>query len=146
MGLSPSSQDGQNKPVSKSSSKKYIVHFLSLKRGHKITSSYFTLEDQNKLEIKIPGEEFLKTKGDYTKNGIQFKASFEGTIIKHEKHYHYTFSISGLSLLDNYLAGTMVLNESIQETQQNQEITFLFLGTPEKNKTLDNKKKPLFPF
>ena len=144
--LSSSSQDGQNKPVSKSSSKKYIVHFLSLKRGHKITSSYFTLEDQNKLEIKISGEEFLETKGDYTKNGIQFKARFEGTIIKHEKHYHYTFNISGFSLLDNYIAGTVVLNESIKETHQNQEITFLFLGTSEENDTSDNEKKTLFPF
>jgi len=144
--LSSSSQDGQNKPVSKSLSKKYIVHFLSLKRGHKITSSYFTLEDQNKLEIKIPGEEFLEAKGDYTKNGIQFNACFEGTLIKHEKHYHYTFNISGFSLFDNYLAGTMVLSESIQETHQNQEITFLFLGTSEEDATSDDRKRPIFPF
>ena len=144
--LSSSPQDGHTTPVSKVSSKKYKVHFLSLKRGHKIASSHFTLKDHNTLEIKIPGEEFLDAKGDYTKNGIQFKAHFEGTIIKKEKHYHYTFNISGLSLLDNYLAGTMVLCESIQETHQNQEITFLFLGTSEEDATSDSRKRSIFPF
>jgi hypothetical protein len=144
--LSSSSQDGHNTPVSKSSAKKYTVHFLSLKRGHTIASSCFTLEDQNKLEIKIPGEAFLDAKGDYTKNGIQFKARFEGTIIRKKKHYYYTFNISGFSLLDSYIAGTIVLNESIKETHQNQEITFLFLGTTEEDATSDNRKRSIFPF
>jgi len=143
---SSSSQDGHTTPVSKSSAKKYTVHFFSLKRGHTIASSYFILEDHTTLEIKIPGEEFLDAKGDYTKNGIQFKARFEGTIIRKKKHYYYTFNISGFSLLDNYIAGTVVLNESIKETHQNQEITFLFLGTSEENDTSDNEKKTLFPF
>lgn len=144
--LSPSPQDGHTTPGSKVLSKRYKVHFFSLKRGHKIASSHFTLEDHNTLEIKIPDEEFLDAKGDYTKNGIQFNAHFEGTIIKKEKHYHYTFNFSGLSLMDNYLAGTMILSESIQETHQNQEITFLFLGTSEEDATSENRKRSLFPF
>jgi len=122
------------------------MHFLSLKRGHKIASSYFTLKDQHKLEVKIPGEEFLETKGDYTKNGLQFKAHWEGTIIKQKKHYQYTFNITGFSLLDTYIAGTMMLNESIKETHQDQEITFLFIGMPEENESSDNKKRNFFPF
>ena len=146
LGLSSPSQDGQDKSVTKSASKKYKVHFLSLKRGHKIASSCFTLEDQNKLGIKIPGETFLETKGEYAKNGLQFNASFEGTIIRGKKHYHYTFNISGFSLLDSYIAGTMVLNETIKETNQNQEITFLLLGTLEESNTSDNEKGTLFPF
>lgn len=146
LGLSSSSPDGQNEEVAKSPLKRYKVHFFSLKRGHKIASSYFTLEDHNKLEIKIPGEEFLEPRGDYTKDGLQFKASFGGTIIKQEKHYHYTLNISGFSLLDTYIAGTMVLNESIKETHQNQEITFLFVGTSEENDTPDDQKRTFFPF
>ena len=146
LGLPSPSQDGQDKSVTKSASKKYKVHFLSLKRGHKIASSYFTLENQNKLEIEIPGETFLATKGEYTKDNLQFKASFEGTIIRGKKHYYYTFNISGFSLLDSYIAGTMILNESIEETHQIQEITFLFVGIPEESNTSDNEKGTLFPF
>ena len=146
LGLSFSSQDGQDTLVTKTPLKKYKVHFFSLKRGHTIASSHFTLEDHNKLEIKIPGEEFLETKGGYIKNGLQFKASFEGTVIKKKKHYHYTFNISGLTLLDTYIAGTMVLNESIKETHQDQEVTFLFIGMPEGNDTPDDDKETLFPF
>jgi hypothetical protein len=145
-GLSPLPQDKHNKSDTKSLSKRYKVHFFSLKRGHKITSSYFTLEDHNKLEVKIPGETFLEAKGNYTKNSLQFKASFEGTIIKQKKHYCYTFTITGISLLDTYLAGTMVLNESIKETHQVQEITLLFIGMPEENDTSDDRKRTLFPF
>lgn len=146
LGLSNPSPDEQNHSIEASQSNTYRVHFLSLKRGHKIASSYFTLEDHNKLEIKIPGEEFLEPRGDYTKDGLQFKASFEGTIIKQEKHYHYTLNISGFSLLDTYIAGTMVLNESIKETHQDQEITFLFVGTSEENDTPNDQKRTLFPF
>ena len=142
-GLSSSSQD---KSAAQSPLKKYKVHFLSLKRGHKIASSYFTLQEQNKLEVNIPGEELLESKGDYTKNGLQFRAHFEGTIIKQKKHYHYKFTFNGLSLLDTYIAGTMVLNESIQETLQDQEITFLFICMPEEDETADNNKRSLFPF
>ncbi|MCK5009652.1 MAG: hypothetical protein KAS98_04145, partial [Deltaproteobacteria bacterium] len=62
------------------------------------------------------------------------------------KHYCYEFNISGISLLDSYIAGMLVLNESIKETRQEQELTFLFIGMPEENNTSDNGKKSLFPF
>ncbi len=144
--LSTTSKDKQNQSIKTSASKKYKVHFFSLKRGHKISSSYFTFKDQEKFEMKIPGETFRKTKGEYTKSTLQFKATFQGTIIKQKKHYCYEFNISGISLLDSYIAGMLVLNESIQETRQDQETTFLFIGMPEENNISDNEKKSLFPF
>lgn len=96
--------------------------------------------------MEIPDETFLKTKGDYTKNNLQFKANFKGTIIKQNKHYCYTFNITGISLLDSYIAGMLILNESIKETHQDQKVTFLFIGMPEKDIDSDNKKRSLFPF
>jgi len=144
--LSTISQDEQNQSIKSSSSKKYKVHFFSLERGHKISSSYFTFKDQEKFELEIPGETFRKTKGEYTKNNLQFKAIFQGTTIKQKKHYCYEFNISGISLLDSYIAGMLVLNESIKETRQDQELTFLFIGMPEENNTSDNGKRSLFPF
>lgn len=96
--------------------------------------------------MDIPGERFLKTKGDYTKNNLQFKAVFQGTLIKQKKHYGYDFNISGISLLDSYIAGMLVLNESIKETRQEQEVRFLFIGIPEGNGPSDNGKRSLFPF
>ena len=144
--LSTISQDEPNQSIKTSASKKYKVHFFSLKRGHKISSSYFTFKDQEKFEMKIPGETFRKTKGEYTKSNLQFKATFQGTIIKQKKHYCYEFNISGISLLDSYIAGMLVLNEFIKETRQDRELTFLFIGMPEENNTSDNGKKSLFPF
>lgn len=146
LGLSTLPQDEPKQPITTSSSKSYKVHFFSLKRGHKIASSHFTLEDRNKFEIKIPGEKFLKTKGNYTQNSLQFKASWEGNIIKKRKHYCYTFTITGISLLNTYIAGIVVLNESIKETHQDQQVTFLFIGMPEENNTSDDRKRSLFPF
>jgi len=140
------SQDEENPSIKSSASKEYKVHFVSLKRGHRISPSYFTFKDQENFEIKIPDETFRETKGDYTKNNLQFKATFQCTVIKQNKHYCYKFNISGISLLDSYIAGMLVLNESIQETRQDQEITFLFIGMPEGNNTSDNKKRGLFPF
>ena len=96
--------------------------------------------------MDIPGETLLKTKGIYTKNNLQFKATFQGMIIKQNKHYNYEFSISGISLFDSYIAGMLILNESIKETRQNQEVTFLFIGMPDENNTSDNEKGGLFPF
>ena len=146
LGLSTLPRDESRESNTPSSSKSYKVHFFSLKRGHKIASSYFTLEDRNKLEIKIPGEKFLNTKGNYTKNNLQFKASWEGNTIKQSKHYSYTFTITGISLLNTYIAGIMVLDESIKETHQNQQVTFLFIGMPEENNTSDDRERTLFPF
>lgn len=140
------SQDEQNPSIQAQPSKTYKVNFFSLKRGHTISSSYFTFKDGEKFEMDIPGERFLKTKGDYTKNNLQFKAVFQGTLIKQKKHYTYEFNISGFSLLDRYIAGMLVLNESIQETRQDQEVTFLFIGTPEEDGSSDNEKRSLFPF
>ncbi len=146
LGLSALPQDEGSKSIKTSSSKKYKVHFFGLKRGHNISSSYFTFKDQEKFEMEIPDETFLKTKGDYTKNNLQFKANFKGTIIKQNKHYCYTFNITGISLLDSYIAGMLILNESIKETHQDQKVTFLFIGMPEKDIDSDNKKRSLFPF
>ena len=144
--LSTLPQGGDNQSITNSPSTSYKVHFLSLKRGHKITSSHFNLKDHEIFDITIPNEKFLKTKGNYTKKGLQFKASFEGTIIKQKKHYCYTFTITGISLLDSYIAGIVVLNESIKETQQDQQVTFLFIGMPEGNDISDDKKRNAFPF
>ena len=144
--LSSISQDEQNQSIQSQASKTYKVHFFSLKRGHKISSSYFTFNDQEKFEMDIPGETLLKTKGNYTKNNLQFKATFQGMIIKQKKHYSYEFSISGISLLNSYIAGMLKLNESIKETRQDQEVTFLFIGMPEENNTADDEKRSLFPF
>jgi len=146
LGLSTLPRDESKESDTPSSSKSYKVYFFSLKRGHKIASSYFTLEDRNRLEIKIPGEKFLKTQGNYTKNSLQFKASWEGNTIKQRKHYCYTFNITGISLLNTYIAGIVILNESIEETHQDQQVTFLFIGMPEENNTSDDRERRLFPF
>ena len=140
------SQDEQNQSIKSQASKTYKVHFFSLKRGHQISSSYFTFKDQKKFEMDIPGETLLKTKGNYTKNNLQFKATFQGILSKQNKHYSYEFSISGISLLNSYIAGMLTLNESIKETRQDQEVTFLFIGMPEENNTSGNGEKSLFPF
>lgn len=146
LGLSALPQNEPNQPPTTSSSTSYKVHFLSLKRGHSIVSSYFNLKDHETFEIAIPKEKFLKTKGSYTKSGLQFKANFKGTIIKQSKHYYYNFAITGISLLDTYIAGIVTVNESIEETNQDQEITFLFIGIPEENNTSGDRKRNFFPF
>jgi hypothetical protein len=146
MGLPALSQNEQNQPAKSLSSESYKVHFLSTKRGHKIAPSYFNFEDQKKFKISMPGEEFLESKGNYAKDNLQFKAHWEGSLIKNNKHYSYTFTITGISLLKSYIAGVIVLSESIKETQQDQEITFLFIGMPEENDSSQNNQKQWFPF
>ncbi|KPJ58226.1 MAG: hypothetical protein AMJ42_03670 [Deltaproteobacteria bacterium DG_8] len=146
LGLSTLPLDEQNRSTKPPQSKLYKVHFLSLKKGHKIASSYFDFKQQHKFEINIPGEEFLKTKGNYTKNSLQFKANWEGNIIKQRKRYCYTFNIMGISLLDTYIAGIIRLNESIKETHQDQKVTFLFIGTLKEDNSSESKKRGLFPF
>jgi len=142
----PSTQDEPNHSPKTSQSKIYKVHFISLKRGHSITSSHFNFEDNKKFEIQIPGEKFLEAKGNYTKNSLQFEARWEGTIIKHNQHYCYTFAVTGISLLDSYLAGMVTLNESIEEIHLDQKVTFLFIGTLKEDNASDNKERKWFPF
>ena len=147
LGLSAvAGQNDSNKTAASKASKTFNTHFISLKRGHTITSSCFTFGDGEHFEIKTPGEDFLQTKGSHTKNGMLFEAYFEATILKQKKHYRYTFSIKGISLLDNYIAGVVVLSESIEETDQTQDVSFLFLGTSEDAIVPEKNKKSLFPF
>jgi hypothetical protein len=146
LGLSAATQNNSNETAASSAWKRFNTHFISLKRGHTIASSSFTFGDGERFEIKTPGEDFLQTKGSHTKNGMFFEAYFEATILKQKKHYRYTFSIKGISLLDNYIAGVVVLNESIKETDQKQEVSFLFLGMPEDAIVPEKDKKSLFPF
>ena len=151
LGVSPTAHNETDKtnkaPTTDTSpAKKFKTNFLSLKRGHTIATSSFTFGDGEQFEIKTPGEDFLQTKGSHTKNGMLFKAYFEATLLKQKKHYQYTFSIKGVSLLDNYIAGVLVLNESIQETQQKQEVSFLFLGMPEDTIAPERGKRNFFPF
>jgi len=146
LGLSPAVQNDSKETAVSSGSKTFNTHFISLKRGHTIASSCLTFGDGEHFEIKTPGEDFLQTKGSHTKNGILFEAYFEATLLKQKKHYRYTFSIKGISLLDNYIAGILVLNESIEETQQEQEVSFLFLGKPEDAIAAQRDRRSLFPF
>jgi hypothetical protein len=144
--LSHATQNDSTERAASQASKKFNTHFISLKQGHTIASSCFTFGDGEQFEIKTPGEDFLQTRGSHTKNGLLFEANFEATLLKQKKHYRYTFSITGISLLDNYIAGVLVLNESIEETDQKQEVSFLFLGRPEEAILPEKKKRSLFPF
>ncbi len=146
LGLSALPQNEQNQPARALPSESYKVHFLSIKRGHKIAPSLFRFEDKKEFKISMPGEEFLESKGNYTKNNVQFEAHWEGTLIKHNKHYSYTITITGISLLKSYIAGVLVLNESIKETHQDQETTFLFIGMPEETDSSQDNQKQWFPF
>lgn len=146
LGLSAAPQNDSHETTASSSAKKFNTHFFSLKRGHTLASSCFTFGDGERFEIKTPGEDFLQTKGSHTKNGMLFDAYFEAMLLKQNKHYRYTFTIKGISLLDKYIAGMVVLNESIDETEQKQEVSFLFLGMPEGAIVPEKNKGSLFPF
>ncbi len=146
LGLPALPQNEQNQPAIPLASEDYKVHFLSIKRGHKIAPSLFRFEDNNEFKISMPGEEFLESKGNYTKTNVQFEAHWEGTLIKHNKHHHYRLTITGISLVKSYIAGLLVLNESIKETHQDRKITFLFIGMPEENDSSQNNQKQWFPF
>lgn len=134
------------KPTISSSAKPFKTSFISLKRGHSIAPSFLTFGDEGQFEMQTPGEDFLKTKGNYTKNNLLFNARFEATLLKQKKHFMYTFTLKGISLFQNYIGGVLVLNESIRETGQSQEVRFLFLGTPERDVAPEEKGKGLFPF
>ena len=150
MGLAPVPRDEPRETVkttaTPSSGKQFKTSFFSLTRRHAIAPSFLTFGDGEQFEIKTPGEDFLKATGTFTKDNLLFNARFEATLLKQEKHYQYTFTLQGISLLDNYIAGVLVLSEFIQETDQTQEVRFLFLGTPETDEPPEEDRKGLFPF
>jgi hypothetical protein len=152
MGLVPVPQDEPQETVkttaTPSSGKQFETSFMSLARGHAIAPSLLTFGDGEQFEITTPGEDFLKPTGTFTQDNLLFSAHFEATLLKQEKHYQYTFTLKGISLLDNYIAGILVLTEFIQETDQTQEVRFLFLGTPpEADGASQEEKRPgLLPF
>ena len=151
MGLVPVPMDEPGETVkttaAPSSGKPFKTSFFSLARGHAIAPSLLTFGDGDQFDISTPGEDFLKPTGTFTKDNLLFNAYFEATLLKQEKHYQYTFTLKGISFLDNYIAGMLVLSESIQETDQTQEVRFLFLGTPpEADGAPEEEGKGLFPF
>jgi hypothetical protein len=150
MGLAPVPRDEQKETVKttapSSSGKPFQTSFFSLTRGHAIAPSLLTFGDGEQFKIATPGEDFLKASGTFSKNNLFFDAHFEATLLKLEKHYQYTFALNGISLLDNYIAGVLVLSEFIEETDQTQEVRFLFIGTPETDEPPEEEGKNLFPF
>lgn len=151
MGLVPVPMDEPQETVKTtavpSSGKRFETSFISLARGHAIAPSLLTFGDGEQFEITTPGEDFLKPTGTFTKDNLLFNAHFEATLVKQKKHYQYTFTLKGISLLDNYIAGVLVLSESIRETDQTQEVKFLFLGTPPgADGGPEEEKRGLFPF
>ena len=136
----------EGKSPSETSPLGYKVNFFSLKRGHSIAPSYFDFSDEKTFTITMPDEEFVECKGSFSRQGLQFRALWEGTVMKKKKHYCYTFDIKGFSLLESYIAGMVVLTEKIEETGQDQEVTFLFLGTNQKNTPSEENRRSPLPF
>lgn len=122
----------------------FSTSFVSLSPGHTIAASLFVFSDGNTFEIRIPGVNCQEPAGAYTRNGLVFVADFSATVVKQKKHYRYTFSAKGILLFDSYIAGTMVLDELINETGQQQKVTFVFWGTSEAAGS--EEEKNLFPF
>jgi len=138
--------DSRGTTVNGVASKKFKANFVSLSSGHAIASSLFIFTGQDTFEIKTPGEDYRETSGGYTRNNILFDASFKASILKQKKHYLYTFSAKGIFLLESYIAGVVVLEESIKETKQNQKVTFIFTGTSDGNSSSGEEKESFFPF
>jgi len=122
----------------------FSTSFVSLSPGHTISPSLFVFSDANSFEIKIPGVECREPSGSYTQSGLTFKADFSAAVRKQGKHYRYTFSAKGIWLFDSYIGGIMELDEWINETGQQQKVTFVFWGTSEAAGS--EAKKNLFPF
>jgi hypothetical protein len=122
----------------------FSTSFVSLSPGHTIAASLFVFSDGNAFEIKIPGVECREPSGSYTQSGLTFKADFSAAVRKQGKHYRYTFSAKGIWLFDSYIGGIMELDEWINETGQQQKVTFVFWGTSEAAGS--EEKKNLFPF
>ena len=122
----------------------FSTSFVSLSPGDAIAASNFVFSDGNAFEIKIPGVDWLEPSGSYTQSGLTFKADFSAAVRKQGKHYRYTFSAKGIWLFDSYIGGIMELDEWINETGQQQKVTFVFWGTSEAAGS--DEKKNLFPF
>ncbi len=122
----------------------FSTSLVSLSPGHTIAASLFIFRTGNAFEIKIPGVNCLEPSGSYMQSGITFKADFSATVGKQGKHYRYTFSAKGIWLFDSYIGGIMELDEWINETGQQQKVTFVFWGTSEAAGS--EEKKDLFPF
>lgn len=138
-------EDRQSAAVNETASKEFKTTFVSLSPGHAIASSSFIFSGKDSFEIKTPGEDYREASGGYTGNSIFFDARFEADILKQNKHYRYAFSAKGIFLGD-YIAGTVVLEESIKETKQNQKVTFVFTGTSRQTSPTDKKRESFFPF
>lgn len=135
---------GRSTENSTAAPRSFSTSFLSLSPGHTISTSLFIFSDGDAFEIKIPGVDCREPAGAYTTSGLMFAADFSATVLKQKKHYRYAFSAKGISLFGSYIAGTMVLDEQINETGQQQKVTFVFWGTSEAAGT--DEEKNLFPF
>jgi hypothetical protein len=122
----------------------FTTNFVSLSPGHAISPSLFVFSDGNAFEVQIPGVACRESSGTYTRDGLVFAADFSATVIKQNKLFRYEFSAKGILLFDRYIAGTMALDELINETGQEQSVTFVFWGATETAGS--EEKKTHFPF
>jgi hypothetical protein len=122
----------------------FATSFVSLSPGHSISPSLFVFSDANTFDVQIPGVDCRESSGTYARDGLMFAADFSATVLKQNRHYRYAFSAKGILLFDRYIAGTMALDELINETGQEQKVTFVFWGTSEAADS-EEKKTP-FPF
>jgi hypothetical protein len=122
----------------------FSTSFVSLSPGHTIAASIFIFRTGNAFEITIPGVDWLEPSGSYTQSGLTFEADFSAAVRKGGKHYRYTCTAKGISLFDRYIAGIMALEERIEETGQQQKVTFVFWGVSEAAGS--DEEKNLFPF
>ena len=137
-------QSGRSAAADAAAPLTFSTGFVGLSSGHTIAASLFVFSDGNAFEIRIPGVDWLEPSGSYTQSGLTFKADFSAAVRKGGKHYRYTFSTKGIRLFDSYIGGIMELDEWINETGQQQKVTFVFWGTSEAAGS--EAKKNLFPF
>jgi len=135
---------GRSPETAAAAARTFSTSFVSLSPGHTIAASLFVFSDGNAFEIQIPGVECREPSGSYTQSGLTFKADFSAAVRKQGKHYRYTFSAKGIWLFDSSIGGIMELDEWINETGQQQKVTFVFWGTSEAAGS--EEKKNLFPF
>jgi hypothetical protein len=136
--------NGPSTAASTPAPRTFTTSFVSLSPGHSISPSLFVFSDANTFDVQIPGVECRESSGTYAKDGLMFTADFSATVLKQNRHYRYAFSAKGILLFDRYIAGTMALNELINETGQEQKVTFVFWGTSEAAGS-EEQKTP-FPF
>ena len=137
-------QSGRSAAADAAAPLTFSTGFVGLSSGHTIAASLFVFSDGNAFEIKIPGVDWLEPSGSYTQSGFTFKADFSAAVRKGGKHYRYTFSTKGIRLFDSYIGGIMELEELINETAQQQKVSFVFWGTSEASSS--DEEKNLFPF